>query len=290
MCIHFFLVSKAKFRTLEIIVFTQDYSKLPIKYAIQAPKFGTIAQLSDEIARVSGTKSRYLYICDVYSYRFFKHFKRDDEISSISDRDVIFAIEGSVPLKAKNEKNQEDLPEPNTIDVVVLWKEERVSSSFMSYGSVLSGLDPPVIMTVANEAMTYKQLYDYMLNKFNRFFKTPEQQAEGRDELDQSGGENANPKRLFKIALTDRYGQVSTTKNYSDDEIIQLKHADTVVVILGSRDLEQDVFNKKSAESITEDASCKLGDEEGSVAEKLTLEQCIALHNEKEQLSEEEPW
>jgi hypothetical protein len=53
----------------------------------------------DEVAKISGIDGNKAHVCDVYSGKFFKQFKRDEPISSISDRDIIYVIETEVGYK-----------------------------------------------------------------------------------------------------------------------------------------------------------------------------------------------
>lgn len=111
---------EAKTRSVPALVWTKDLSKLPVKYLFEVPKHGTIQvrfacflllclhsslslaqEFVDEVAKVAGIDGSKTHVCDVYSGKFFKQFKRDEPVSSISERDVIYVIETEVGPKVR---------------------------------------------------------------------------------------------------------------------------------------------------------------------------------------------
>lgn len=275
---------EAKTRAIECFVWDQNFKNLPLKYRIDAPKFGTIGDFVNEVARVSKLNPALMHVCDVYSQRFFKMFRRDEPLSSISDRDHIFVIEGGrgpAPLK--------DIPADDTgaVDIVVLWREFR-QSQYIGYPSAPSAVDPPLIVSLPQSA-TYKDLYKLISDKLSRFFKnTSAAESAAVDSVDVEQPPVDQDLPLFKILMTDRYGQAATRPDFAPDEVVNLRHGDTVILLVHAPGLKPGTFDSKGAVDFQEHDSVKL--EAAESESGITLSQCIELFGEKEQLSEEDPW
>ena len=307
-----------KTRRIEVIVFTGDFSVRPIRYRVEAPKFGLVQDLLEQVAIVSNTDAKLLHICDVYSQRFFKHFRRTEQLSAIADRDTIFVIQGGVgpeepelaPLKpaqgasgdvdvdeeAQNGELEElDTTTVRTVDICLLWKSDQVVKSMYSYSSSQRvSRDPPLIMGVPNKG-TYKEYYDLLSERLARFFKEPATAEAKTDDSDPENNENVEQeppkeKRLFRFALADRYGAVdSSSSNFTvpDDTQVTLVHGQNVVLLLDGDGCHKNVFDVEGAVIVDADESCK---ESGETKSGMDLSQCISLFAEREQLSKEDPW
>lgn len=285
---------EAKTRFLEVLYWTQDYSKPPIKYGINAPKHGTILEFMVEISKKTGYDSALLQLCDVYSQRFFKIFKPEDKMSQITDRDVLYVFEcvdcgsdeetptaATSVSEAVTETGSEASSSPmeavparaNTalVNVVVLFKEERVFNTvyYQSTSVSLQGLDPPLILAVPR-AVSYRDLYNFLHTKLSRFFQKVDDTS----------------KPLFQIFKGGRQAQFRQ-EVIPDDEIVELVEADHICIAMDTEHTIKGAFAANEAATIVTDPSAQ---QEGAGEGAMTLDQCINLFGVDEQLSEDDPW
>ncbi len=281
---------EAKTRGVSAIVWSNDLNKVPTKYMVEVPKFGTVQDFVEEVAKVSGIDAKKVHVCDVYSQRFFKQYKREEPISSITDRDVIFCFETGVGPQGPDKSlldSSDGATASYDVDVVVLFKAEEKSTGYYGASTHRIGLDPPVFVTLPVKA-TYKEFYDMLCVRFARFF-APKKAEEGETAVAAADAEE-DSLRLFKFVLTDRYGQaVPGQDNLADDCVITLVHGCTLLVVLDSAGSRVGVFDRKGATNVVLDASMTAA-ESGEGETGMSLSQCISLFGEKEQLSEEDPW
>lgn len=304
---------ESKTRFLELLYWTQDLSVPPVRYGFMAPKHGTIYDFMVMVAQRTGFSSpERLQLCDVYSQRFFKVYKGDEKMSTITDRDVLYVFEcydsaesppavradAAGPAAAMQEVAVP--PGDSLVNVVVLFKEERVYSStyYNSASTSLSGLDPPLIVAVPR-AVPYGQLYAFLRQRLARFFKPSAvaasnaavaaargEPAEGAPPADEPASDTPT-KPLFQIYRGGRQAAFRP-ETIPDDEIVALAESESICIALDTESTQRGVFNVDEGRRVTVDASAS---ENANTGEgQLTLDQCITLFGEEEQLSEDDPW
>ncbi|KAL6077647.1 Ubiquitin carboxyl-terminal hydrolase 15 [Balamuthia mandrillaris] len=84
-----------------------SHSRLPLKCKVSVPKFGTMADLKQELASLTGLPTTALSLVDIYNCRFFRTFKDSDNLNMIQDRDHVCAFEIPLPPSLKAEAEVE---------------------------------------------------------------------------------------------------------------------------------------------------------------------------------------
>ena len=89
-----------KKRFLFVTVVRVDLSIMPLTVRVSVPKSASIGMLSEEVARVCDLQADRLVFADVYGCRFHRVFKSSTSVTSILDRDKIYAYEQVCPVSS----------------------------------------------------------------------------------------------------------------------------------------------------------------------------------------------
>ncbi|CAH3164466.1 unnamed protein product [Porites evermanni] len=172
-----------KERNLDIFLVRSDPLRKPILYKLTVPKMGNIADLLAILSKETNIPKEKMVVTDVYNHRFHKVFTLNESLTQILDRDDIFVYE------LLHSKTEDDSDEYITLPVYQREKRARLSGySYSSSGKTLFGL--PLMVSVPRNNLTYKRLYNFLLDRLRRFISLPEEEAEKGCKKEENGGDD----------------------------------------------------------------------------------------------------
>ncbi|KAJ8258597.1 hypothetical protein COCON_G00176090 [Conger conger] len=166
-----------KHRGIEVLLVRADPQTRPMQYRVVVPKLGTVADLCAALSALSRLPAENMVVADVYSHRFHKVYRRDDDLSNILEKDEIFVYE-------VEEEDSEKMNLP------LYFREQHVKHTGGSMGTILFG--QPLIITVPRHNLTVSLLYQRVLQRMGRYVRQPRGSAsEARTSASQSSSSSS---------------------------------------------------------------------------------------------------
>ena len=205
---------------------------------------------------------------DVYSHRFHKIFDRNEEVSSISDKDDIFVYE--TPINS--------IDDPNLICLTVYNREIRhtqyTSSTSHSYvHHYLFGL--PLIIPIPRNSTTYADLYRLCLYHMQRYIN---KQTECSDDVTESCMDpnlfdiSQYPPDMFELKLVNAYGSGEMGDLRNDGQ--PLKFMNRSIIGLDWDSKHRDKYNDALV--------LEFDDKSTTLERQLNLRKCFKIYLGKE--------
>jgi len=246
-------------RTITVTLFFVDPAKKPTRYACEVPKYGVLKDLTQVLGEMSGVDSKNIIITDVYNSRFFKQFMDNESLDAIQDRDFICGFE---ILLQNEDKDIMYFP-------VICRKEEPMHHPYHPMGTytrkTLFSL-PFVLSIKGGSKLTYKQLYDILYMRVQRFLKLPKGKIfrTTDDVVDESPNTTES-----------NNNQQTNEQEHSNDE----QERDDPIV-----DDEEEGFNSNTINNVSEDSESSSGDEDS-----MTHQQMLNQHGIQQQQQAKRP-
>ncbi|XP_075704906.1 ubiquitin carboxyl-terminal hydrolase 4-like [Rhinoderma darwinii] len=149
-----------KDRTMEVFLVRADPQCKPTQYRLIVPKMGTVSDLCSALSKLSAVPAENMVVTDVYNHRFHKIFQTDEMLSHIMERDDLFVYE----VKSSRGSDSEWLTLP------ICFRERRFRQSTAA-GTILFG--QPLLISVPRQKLTADMLYNIVLERIQRYIKTP---------------------------------------------------------------------------------------------------------------------
>ncbi|XP_073447803.1 ubiquitin carboxyl-terminal hydrolase 4 [Aquarana catesbeiana] len=149
-----------KDRTMEVFLVRSDPHCKPTQYRLVVPKMGTVSDLCAALSKLSDVPAENMVVTDVYNHRFHKIFQVDEMLSHIMERDDLFVYE----VKSSRTDDSEWITLP------LCFRERRYRQS-TSAGTILFG--QPLLVSVPRHNLTAKLLYNLILERIQRYIKSP---------------------------------------------------------------------------------------------------------------------
>lgn len=149
-----------KDRTMEVFLVRADPQCKPTQYRLIVPKMGTVSDLCSALSKLSGVPAENMVVTDVYNHRFHKIFQTDEMLNHIMERDDLFVYE----VKSSRGSDSEWLTLP------ICFRERRFRQSSAA-GTILFG--QPLLISVPRQKLTTDMLYNLVLERIQRYIKTP---------------------------------------------------------------------------------------------------------------------
>jgi hypothetical protein len=91
-------------RVLTVTLVFEDAQRIPVTYGVAVHKhMGTVRNLKENLAKLSGTNDAHLHLYEVFAHRFHKRFQDDSPVSDIYDGDTLVAYELAPSAQPKDD-------------------------------------------------------------------------------------------------------------------------------------------------------------------------------------------
>lgn len=205
-----------KERILGVFLVHNDPLQKPTLYKLTVPKMGNISDLLDVLSKLSRIPKDKMVVTDVYNHRFHKMFTLSESLTQILDRDDIFVYELL--------HNKSDDEEGHSMVIPVYQREIRARlASYNSYSSSnksLFGL--PLMVSVPKKNLTYKALYNILLERMKRFVRLPEEEVEMDSENKETDEEDMDMNDEMKDEIEREDSKETVLQNSDENEDDQL--------------------------------------------------------------------
>ncbi|CAH2312516.1 ubiquitin carboxyl-terminal hydrolase 4 isoform X1 [Pelobates cultripes] len=149
-----------KDRTMEVFLVRAEPQCKPTQYRLVVPKMGAVSDLCAALSKLSDVPAENMVVTDVYNHRFHKIFQMDEMLSHIMERDDLFVYE----VKSPRADDSEWLTLP------ICFRERRFRQT-TSAGTVLFG--QPLLISVPRHNLTADTLYNIVLERIQRYLRSP---------------------------------------------------------------------------------------------------------------------
>ncbi|XP_078369197.1 ubiquitin carboxyl-terminal hydrolase 4-like [Oculina patagonica] len=218
-----------KERSLDIFLVRNDPLIKPTLYKLTVPKMGNVAELLAVLSKETSIPKDKMVVTDVYNHRFHKVFSLSESLTQILDRDDIFVYE---LLHSKPENDDDDF-----VVLPVYQREKRARLTSYSYSSsnkALFGL--PLMISVPRKNLTYKMLYNILLDRMKRFVSMPEEdvgmgcknegESEADVEMNEDKNEGSDNEDCEERELEKAYQNVHVNGDENEDDNIDSRNND----------------------------------------------------------------
>ncbi|XP_054911736.1 ubiquitin carboxyl-terminal hydrolase 15-like isoform X3 [Poeciliopsis prolifica] len=162
-----------KERTLEVYLVRLDPVAKPTQYKLTVPKVGYISDLCTSLSSLSGVPAEKMIVTDIYNHRFHRIFATNENLSSIMERDDIYAFEVAVNR----------VEDADHVVIPVHLREKYKQSGYNHTSTPLFGL--PFLIAVPR-TLSEDKLYNMLLSRLCRFVRSPVEE-------DEEDGEETQP-------------------------------------------------------------------------------------------------
>eukprot|EP01117_Protostelium_nocturnum_P004201 TRINITY_DN1550_c0_g2_i1.p1 TRINITY_DN1550_c0_g2~~TRINITY_DN1550_c0_g2_i1.p1 ORF type:complete len:998 (+),score=342.85 TRINITY_DN1550_c0_g2_i1:240-3233(+) len=291
---------------------------IPIKYACQVPKSGTVKNLIEQLALISGLNAQSLALTKMDGKSIDKYYEKpDDSVDNISERANLAAFEI-------------DMSDSMTY-YPISWEGDKGSAFILS---VKNG-----------PSLNYEELYDAIYDKLRRVLKVPQDRIcrtvedvigessnqadesmkmslevpvskkqrniDSESDEDESKGsdeeKNENPthqqkkkKNTTPLFVISKMGQYRYSWSSKDDTELKnngrpLNVEDRSSLVLEmDRNVYREIFDREADSLVEEHETTKkarMENDEGFYSRKpISLKKCIELFSEVEKLGPDDPW
>ncbi|XP_077575382.1 ubiquitin carboxyl-terminal hydrolase 43a isoform X2 [Stigmatopora nigra] len=279
-----------------------------LRVGLAVPLFGSLSILRAMVAEEGAVSPEQIILAEVYSTGFQRSFTDDDDLTAISDSDVIYAFQAP-PLHGRagsvsHSGYHHSLPNsPHSSSAGKLPSSGTLSTEYLNQGSVSKVLllicntsgcgqqavrfGPPFLI-LEDKSISWEQLQQNLLNKLYYLM------------LNRSHAQNTRV--LFKIRVVG----VSASPSYLSPQDSRPLHHSAVnralkicgpggpqhvkVVIEWEQKLKDCLFGSIQEEVVQDAESVRNQQQQHLQQHNCTLDQCFQLYTKEEQLAPDDAW
>ncbi|GAB6033494.1 Ubiquitin carboxyl-terminal hydrolase 15 [Chamberlinius hualienensis] len=300
-----------KERQIDVFFVSADCNAATMQYKLTVPKIGSVADLCEALRGHTDVPVNQMFVTDVYDHKIHKVFQKDECLSGIMDRDLIFIYQVSC--------------DPETVILPVYMREKRLKSGLRNDNRSGYLFGHPLVVTLPRKNCVYQTLYEIIMKRMSNYVKVPSQNEQwwlkNKEELGNDGGNevemedddedsespqeedegidspeenevpngDAKPHYMFSMSFVNSCGNTEFEKLKDDGQPIRLMNRPYLMIDWHPKAKEL-FYNEKLADALNQHESATMTIRPQLKRQVIQLNECLELFTTTEKLSADDSW